>query len=291
LSPEELVKTFISYYRASRVNGLFLSSGVIHNPDTTMERINRTALLLRRSEFRGYIHLKIIPGASSASIRQAIVLANAVSLNIETAGNHNFQYLSASKNYERDILSAMQLISRLAKEDYAYRKVHQTTQFIVGASCETDKEIIDYSSKLYKELKLNRVYFSAYQRGLGESDLPGEQSSADNNALLNREHRLYQADWLMRKYGFSAEEIPLDINGNLSLETDPKEMWAKLHPEFFPVNLNCADKYNILRVPGIGQIVAERILAFRQNGAKVRALSDLGKLTKTLQKAKRYVVF
>jgi predicted DNA-binding helix-hairpin-helix protein len=291
LSPEELTKTFFSYYKARRVSGLFLSSAVINNPDATMERINRTALLLRRMQFRGYIHLKIIPGASDAAIRQSLALSSAVSLNIETAGEDNFKYLSTTKNYSTDIIRPIQLISRLTAKGSVYNGVKQTTQFVVGAAQETDKELIDYSWKLYKELHLSRIYFSAYQRGLGTLDLPGEQSSVDNNALLNREHRLYQVDWLMRKYGFRAEEIPLDSSGNLSLETDPKETWAKLHPEFFPVNLNRANKYSLLRVPGLGQIVTERILTFRQNGVKVHALADLGKLTKTLKKAEKYVVF
>lgn len=291
LLPEELTKTFLSYYRARRVSGLFLSSGVIHNPDATMERINRTALLLRRSEFRGYIHLKIIPGASSAAIRQSLALANAVSLNIETAGSHNFKYLSSSKNYERDILAPIELISRLTKENYSCRRVHQTTQFVVGASRETDKEIINYSWKLYKELKLNRIYFSAYQRGLGTADLPGESSELSNTELLNREHRLYQVDWLIRKYGFKQEEIPLDSNGNLSLTTDPKEGWAKLHPELFPININRADKYELLRVPGLGQVMVERILSFQNAGAKIHSLKDLGKLGKLLKKAQNYVTF
>lgn len=291
LSPEELSRTFLSYYKERRVSGIFLSSGVTNSPDTTMERINRAALILRRSQFRGYIHLKIIPGASDAAIRQALSLSTAVSLNIETAGENNFKHLSTSKNYLRDIIRPVQLISRLTARGSAYSGVKQTTQFVVGASRETDKELIDYSWKLYKQLHLSRIYFSAYQRGAGSTELPGEHSDYTNSELLSREHRLYQVDWLMRKYGFRAEEIPLEANGNLALETDPKEMWAKLHPEFFPVNINCADKYSLLRVPGIGQIMAERIFEFRNNGVKIRALSDLGRLTKVFKKAEKYIVF
>src|SRR4030042_4152797 len=233
LAPQEAANTFMSYYHARRVQGLFLSSGVMRNPDYTMERINSVALLLRKSGFRGYIHLKIIPGASDAAIRQSIALSTAVSLNIETAGENNFKQLSTAKNYERDILRPMRLISELTSNSSCHRRVHQTTQFVVGASNETDKEIIDYSWKLYKELRLHRIYFRAYQRGLGTADLPGERSTRTNAELLNREHRLYQVDWLIRKYGFSAEEIPLENSGNLSLGMDPKEMWARLHPECF----------------------------------------------------------
>jgi len=291
LSPEELAGTFLAYYRARRVSGLFLSSAVTANPDATMERINRTALILRRMQFRGYIHLKIIPGAAEEAIRQSLALASAVSLNIETAGEDNFKILSTTKDYRRDIIRPMQLISRLTAKGACYRGVKQTTQFVVGAARETDREIIRYSWGLYKKLGLSRVYFSAYQRGAGSADLPGEISGLTNQDLLTREHRLYQTDWLIRKYGFQADEIPVDADGNLPLATDPKEMWAKTHPEFFPVNINQDDKYRLLRVPGLGQTIVARILAFRQNRTKIRALDDLGRPGKILQKALAYVTF
>ncbi|HTY45017.1 MAG TPA: radical SAM protein [Patescibacteria group bacterium] len=291
LTPEELAKVFLAYYKARRVSGLFLSSAVMRNPDDTMERINRVALGLRRAHFRGYIHLKIIPGASDAAIRQSLALASAVSLNIETAGEKNFKYLSTTKNYLRDILRPIQLISRLTAKGSDYRGIKHTTQFVVGAAQETDKEIIDCSWKLYKELGLNRVYFSAYQRGAGSPQLPGERSRLTNGELLTREHRLYQADWLIRKYGFKAEEIPLDPQGNLSIATDPKELWALLHPDFFPVDINKDDAWRLLRVPGLGQVMVERILAFRLNGTKIRSLDVLGKQVRLLEKAERYVTF
>jgi len=291
LGPEELANTFLSYYKARRVSGLFLSSAVINSPDATMERINAAALNLRRAQFRGYIHLKIIPGASDAAIRQSLALASAVSLNIETAGENNFKHLSTSKNYLRDIIRPIRFISRLTAKGADYGGIKQTTQFVVGASEETDKEIISYSWKLYKELGLSRIYFSAYQRGAGSPELPGEQSNATNSDLLTREHRLYQADWLIRKYGFKAEEIPLEAGGNLSLTLDPKEMWACLHEEFFPVNINKDDKYRLLRVPGLGQVMVERILEFRENGIKIRSLRDLGRQNKLIKKAEQYVTF
>ncbi|MGA2774761.1 MAG: helix-hairpin-helix domain-containing protein [Candidatus Omnitrophota bacterium] len=291
LSPEELTSTFLSYYKTCRVSGLFLSSAVSNSPDATMERINRVALNLRRKQFRGYIHLKIIPGASDAAIRSSLALASAVSLNIETAGENNFRHLSTTKNYLRDIIRPIQLISRLTAKGSYYAGVKHTTQFVVGAAEETDKEILSYSWKLYKELGLSRIYFSAYQRGAGSPELPGEQSSVNNSDLLTREHRLYQADWLIRKYGFLGDEIPLEADGNLSLSLDPKEMWARLHPEFFPVNINNADKYHLLRVPGLGQVMVERILALRENGAKLHSLKDLGRQTKMIKKAEKYVRF
>jgi len=291
LGADELVKMFLSYYDAGKVSGLFLSSAVRDDPDRTMERINQAALSLRRKRFRGYIHLKIIPGASEAAIRQSVSLATAVSLNIETAGENNFKILSTTKDYLKDIIRPIQLISRLTDRGTPYARVKQTTQFVVGASDETDGEIIRYSWRLYRKLRLSRIYFSAYQRGAGAPDLPGEHSAASNRDLLMREHRLYQVDWLMRKYGFSADEIPLTFDGNLSLTADPKEMWAKIHPEFFPVNVNRDDEYRLLRVPGIGRMMVDRILACRKNGNRIRSLESLGRLTKVLRKAGPYITF
>ncbi|MDD4939236.1 MAG: radical SAM protein [Candidatus Omnitrophica bacterium] len=291
LNPEELAGVFLSYYKARRVSGLFLSSAVAKSPDETMERINRTALILRKAQFRGYIHLKIIPGASDAAIRSTLALASAVSLNIETAGENNFKYLSTAKDYLRDIIRPIELISRLTAKGSYYEGVKQTTQFVVGAAQETDSQIIGYSWKLYKGLSLSRVYFSAYQRGPGSSDLPGERSSSTCADILTREHRLYQADWLIRKYGFGAEEIPFEPDGNLSLASDPKESWARRHPEYFPVNVNKDDKCRLLRVPGLGQVTAEKILSMRKAGARIRSPAALGKPGKLLNKALRYITF
>ena len=291
LSPEELAKTFLSYYRARRVSGLFLSSAVAPDADSTMERINRVALILRRSQFRGYIHLKVIPGSSDEAIKQALYLANAVSLNIESPGEDNFRNLTTSKDYLKDIIRPMELISSLRAKGSCCAHVHQTTQFVVGASGETDKQIVSHSQRLYKDLGLSRVYFSAYQRGAGDLSLPGECSKVTNDELLTREHRLYQVDWLMRKYGFSAREIPFDEAGNLSLTVDPKEMWAKQHPEFFPVNLNKDDRFRLLRVPGLGQVMVDRIFAFRVQGKRLRNIEDLGRPGKLLKKTSQYVVF
>lgn len=291
LSPEELAKAFLSYYKARKVSGLFLSSAVLSSPDKTMERINESAVILRRGGFRGYIHLKIIPGASDAAIRQTVSLANAVSLNIESPTEDAFKYLSTTKNFLADIIRPMHFISRLTQKGSPYNRVKQTTQFVVGASKETDREIIWASGKLYKQLGLDRVYFSAYQRGAGSFDLPGERCLASSADLLTREHRLYQADWLMRKYGFKADEIPLLTDGNLSLELDPKELWAKTHPEFFPVNINKDDRYRLLRIPGLGAVMVERILACRKNGIRIGSLGDLAKPNKIVNKATEYITF
>lgn len=290
LEPEELVNIFLEYYRADKVQGLFLSSGVIGNPDKTMERINKTAAILRQKQFRGYIHLKIIPGASDAAIEEAISLAHNISINIEAPGEKSFQKLSTCKNYLEDIIHPMKLISQLTAKGTRYSKVKQTTQFVVGASDEKDREIVKYFWGLYKRLNMDRVYFSAYQRGLGASDLPGERASYSNADLLTREHRLYQVDWLIRKYGFQEEDIPFEHDGNLSLTDDPKEIWARTHPEYFPLNINRASRNELLRVPGLGPVTVNHILQSRKYH-RLRAIDDIGKPGKLLRKAANYIRF
>ncbi|MDY0095331.1 MAG: helix-hairpin-helix domain-containing protein [Candidatus Vecturithrix sp.] len=291
LEPEECVKIFFEYLRTGKVMGLFLSSGVIGTPDRTMERINTIAAMLRRKQFKGYIHLKIIPGASDAAIEQAVSLASAVSINIEAPGEQNFQTLCSSKHYLDDVIRPMKLIHNLTQKGSRYSHVKQTTQFVIGAANETDRELIQYVTGLYQRLQLQRVYFSAYQRGLGEADLPGEHNTISNKDLLTREHRLYQVDWLLRKYGFRAEEIPLDLHGNLALNVDPKELWAQSHPEFFPLNINTASQTELLRIPGLGPLSVERILAFRKIGKKIRTIRELGKPNKRLEKAAKYLIY
>jgi predicted DNA-binding helix-hairpin-helix protein len=289
--PEEIARVFLDYYKKKKVFGLFISSGVTGAPDASMERINRIALILRKKEqFKGYIHLKIIPGASDAAIEESVSLANAVSVNIETAGEENFKTLCSSKDYLDDVIRPVKLVSKLTAKGERYSRVKQTTQFVVGAANETDRELVTYSGGLYNKLGIQRIYFSAYQRGLGEADLPGENSPLTNSELLTREHRLYQVDWLLRKYSFANHEIPFGADGNLSLKIDPKEAWARRHPEFFPVNINRASKEQLLRVPGLGPVMVNRIIKYR-NSWKIREMRDLGKMNKRLEKAESYIKF
>jgi predicted DNA-binding helix-hairpin-helix protein len=292
LTPEETASTFLDYYNTGKVFGLFLTSGVIGSADATMDRLNATAAILRkRYKFRGYIHLKIIPGSSDAAVEQSLSLASAVSLNIETPGAEFFKTLSNKKNYERDIIEPLKLISRLTDRGAKYEGVKHTTQFIVGAAGETDKNIIHYTAALYDRLKTHRVYFSSYQKGLGDPSLPGERDiSASPDETFVREHRLYQIDFLFRKYGFEEQDIIFGENGNLSLSADPKELWAKNHPEFFPVGVNSASKYELLRVPGLGPITVNRILKMRKE-SRISSIETLGKFTKLLEKAAKYLRF
>jgi predicted DNA-binding helix-hairpin-helix protein len=292
LRPEEVANIFMEYLKKKMVFGLFLSSAVINNPDYTMEKINAVASLLRyRHNFRGYIHLKIIPGASDAAIEDTMSLASAVSLNIETPGKNRFDLLSDKKDYLRDIIRPIKLMAKLTARGNRFSRVKCTTQFIVGASDETDLEIIKYMFALYKRLKFQRVYFSAYQKGLGHPDIPGERQLLSNpETPFMREHRLYQADFLIRKYGFSEKDIIPDKCGNLRLDKDPKEVWADNHPEYYPVRINKSDKEALLRVPGLGPNTVSRILKVRQD-RKITRLEDLGIKGKRLEKIKSYANF
>jgi predicted DNA-binding helix-hairpin-helix protein len=291
LTKEEIVRSFLDYYRAGKVSGLFLTSGVTGSADRTMQTINDIAAILRKKEqFKGYLHLKVMPGASDAAVEETVSMASAVSVNIETPGETNFRVLTKGKDYLGDVIRPIRLISRLTAGGERYSRVKQTTQFVVGASGETDSEIVKYTWGLYSRLNLSRVYFSAYQRGTGDSGLPGENSVFTNREMLVREHRLYQTDWLFRKYGFTENEIPLDDKGFLNLESDPKEVWAQIHPEYFPLNINKADIMQLLRVPGFGHITVELIGKLRRE-RKIRSLDDLGKIGKRLQKAKGYIEF
>lgn len=313
LNEEETVNAFLDYHKRGEVFGLFLSSGVLGTPDATMERLNRIAKILRyRRSYRGYIHLKVIPGASANAIEEAVKLSSAVSLNIETPGAKYLAKLSGKKRFLEDIVEPIKLISRLTGRGNKYERVKQTTQFIVGAADETDSEIVKYMWGLYDRLNLRRICFSAYQK-IGEQDSNNlfsprldssqiEQSSIDNpqlpidnrqssidNAFV-REHRLYQVDFLLRKYGFSESDIIFDQQGNLPLDTDPKESWAKRNPQYFPVDINKASKDELLRVPGLGQISVDRILEQRKT-SRIHSINDIGKSTSLLTKATDYLVF
>ncbi len=292
LGVEETVRIFLDYYRRGTVFGLFLSSGLGGSADGAMGRMNSIAGILRKKHrFRGYIHLKVLPGASEGAIEEALSLASAVSLNIETPGEKNLAKLSNTKEYMRDIIEPIKLISRLTGKGGRFDRVKQTTQFIVGAAGESDAEIVKYMGGLYDRLKMHRVYFSAYQKGLGTEDLPGEKERLGKDTdVFTREHRLYQVDFLLRKYGFAESDIVFDEDGRLSLAADPKEIWAGRHPEVFPVDVNRAGKYKLLRVPGLGQVTVKRILERRKQG-RLGRIEDVGKVGARLAKAEKYLSF
>ncbi len=292
LRPEETAKVFLDYYEQRKVYGLFLSSGVLGSADATMGRLNGVAKILRKKYgFKGYIHLKIIPGASAAAIEEAVSLASAVSLNIETPGEKNLAKLSEKKNYIRDIIEPIKLISKLVGRGSRYEGTKQTTQFIVGAAGESDVQIVKYMYGLYERLRMNRVYFSAYQKDLGDESIAVKQTGLERPAdVFMREHRLYQVDFLLRKYGFAESDIIFNEDGDLSLATDPKEAWAKRHPEFFPIDVNRASREALLRVPGLGLVTVKRILEQRKNN-RIMHLENIGKVGLRLEKAGKYLTF
>jgi putative DNA modification/repair radical SAM protein len=265
----EVVDLTLEFYRRNYIEGLFLSSAVMQSPDHTMDRMVRVVETLRLEEkFGGYIHLKIIPGSSSELVRKAGLYADRISVNIELPSQASLQRLAPQKN-KASILEPMALIGREIQHSLVERKkirstprfapAGQSTQMIIGASPETDYQILRLSQGLYKKMNLKRVYYSAFVPVSDDNRLPVLASPP-----LLREHRLYQADWLLRFYGFSAEEILSDDAPHLDETFDPKTAWALRHPEFFPVEINRADYGTLLRVPGIGVTSAKRIVAARR---------------------------
>jgi putative DNA modification/repair radical SAM protein len=265
----EVVDLTMDFYRRNYIEGLFLSSAVNVSPDHTMEAMVRVAEILRNEErFGGYIHLKVIPGTSSDLIRRAGLAADRISVNIELPSGESLRRLAPQKSKEA-ILSPMKLIGgqigsslverRKSRNAPRFAPAGQSTQMIIGASPETDLQILRLSQGLYQRMNLKRVYYSAFVPVNEDNRLPVLAAPP-----LLREHRLYQADWLLRFYGFSAEEILSDDAPNLDESFDPKTAWALRNPGFFPVEINRADYATLLRVPGIGVISARRIIAARR---------------------------
>ena len=270
LSVSELVDLTIEFYRRNYIEGLFLSSGVVRNPDYTMERLVRVAKDLRLiHRFNGYIHLKSIPGASRELVNEAGLYADRLSVNIEIPKEENLKLLAPEKDHQ-SVYRPMHYIQQgvlTNKEDRKkfrhtprFAPAGQSTQMIVGATSESDKDILYLSSSLYRHPTMRRVYYSGYiSVNTYDKRLP-----ALKQPPLVRENRLYQADWLLRFYQFKVEEIVDDSYPDLDLEIDPKLGWALRHPEQFPVDINRADYEMILRVPGIGVKSARFIVASRR---------------------------
>ncbi len=289
ITPDEIAAVFMRHLEKQWLLGIFLSSGIVGNADRSMEKLIAAAEILRKKyRYRGYIHLKILPGASRSAILRALQLASAVSLNIETPGKKYFRELSSYKHFDTDIVAPLKFISENTVKGADYDRVKCTTQFIVGASTETDREIVRYTGAIYDRLQFKRVYYSAYQKEKNPDEFTLDDGSGD--ALLDREHRLYQADFLMRSYGFSSDELLFDETGNFDRLRDPKQLWADAHPEFYPVKVNKADYMELLRIPGIGPVAARRIVDCRRE-RRLTSWADAGVLGKTALKAMRYGVF
>lgn len=293
MSVSEVVEVTMEFYRRNYIEGLFLSSGVVRNPDYTMERLARVAQDLRTvHRFNGYIHLKSIPGASRELVNQAGLYADRMSVNIEIPNERSLKYLAPEKDF-KSVYEPMGYIRQGVLENTEDRRkfrnaprfvpAGQSTQMIVGASPEHDRDILKLSSALYATPTMRRVYYSGYiPVNTYDSRLP-----VTKQPPLVRENRLYQADWLMRFYKFSADEIADDSHPDLELEIDPKLSWALRHPEFFPVDVNRADYEMILRIPGVGVKSATLIV----NARRFRRLTSehLRKIGVVMKRARYFI--
>jgi putative DNA modification/repair radical SAM protein len=292
-SVDEVVKLTLDFYRRNYIEGLFLSSGIIRDSDYTMEQMVLIAKTLREQhQFRGYIHLKTIPGAADELVRQAGLYADRLSVNIELPTEQDLQKLAPEK--KRPLLeknmSHIAVTAAEIKEDRQngmqaplFAPGGQSTQMIVGATPTPDKDILFTAAHLYQKYQLRRVYYSAFSPiPYADSRLPGISPP------LMREHRLYQADWLLRYYGYEVQEIVSDQHPNLDIEIDPKTSWALRHPHYFPIDVNKASKEQLLRIPGVGVRSVTHIMQIRRHHPL--SLADLVKLKVAFNRAKAFVV-
>ena len=293
LTPDEIVKLTINFYRRNYIEGLFLSSGIIRSADYTMELMIAVAKKLRLEEkFNGYIHMKVIPGASRELIHEIGLYVDRVSVNIEFAENSALKLLAPDKK-PTDISTSMGLIRKNLIENIEDKKIFkstpsfipagQTTQMIIGASGESDYTILNRSENLYKNFDLKRVYYSGYV----PVNKSGILVSADQTVPMIREHRLYQADWLLRFYDFRADEILNEKNPFIDPHLDPKTNWAIQNWHFFPIEINKASYKELLRVPGIGVTSAKRIVMSRKYST-IR-YEHLKKLGIVIKRAKYFI--
>lgn len=279
-APDEMAQAFHSAFSRRLVDGLFLSSGIISNPETTMTKMLDTATLLRKKyHYQGYLHLKIMPGAPPSTIKESLKLANRISLNIESPTESDLTNLSPEKDLKTGFFYTLSLIkNQIKKFRFAgFKTPSLTTQFVVGAGEEKDRDIIQKTHFLYKNFNLRRVFYSAFRP---VPQTPLAQKPAES---LLREHRLYQADFLMRFYQFSPWDIPLNKNGFLEESVDPKTLWARKNPQYFPINLNLASYWQLLKIPGLGPISAKKIINLRKQ-RKINSLSDLAHQRFQIQK-------
>lgn len=293
-TPRELAELTVQFYRRNYIEGLFLSSGVLRDPDYTTLRMIETLRLLRREfAFNGYIHAKAIPGTSPELVQQLGYLADRLSVNIELPSQKGLAALAPDKS-KAAILAPMRLIEAQGQQNKeelvkyrhapAFAPAGQSTQLIVGATEDSDRHILHLTESLYDRYRLKRVFYSAYVPVVENPLLPALHTKPP----LLREHRLYQADWLLRFYGFRADELLDDQHPNFDPMLDPKCYWAITHPEQFPVEIMTADLGRLLRVPGIGPTGARRILSARRTG--LLHFDDLKKMGIVLKRAQFFIL-
>ncbi|MGD9498768.1 MAG: radical SAM protein, partial [Armatimonadota bacterium] len=269
--PEELARLTVELTDAGLISGLFLSSGIVGDADNTMARMIETVELLRhKHQYRHYVHLKLLPGISEAAVLAAAGLADRLSTNLEAPGPRRLSAICPGKSFERDLVRPLRWARQLIEPGQVRSGL--TTQFVVGAAGESDRELVEMTWRLRAELGLARIYFSGFQ------PVPDTPLADREPTPAVREHRLYQAEFLLRTYGFALSEIVFDEAGMLAPDRDPKLAAALAHQELFPVEVNTAERWQLLRVPGIGPTCADRILQVRaqQKLTSLRHLELLG---------------
>ena len=281
-SPRELADITMNFYKRNFIEGLFLSSGIVKDEDHTMTLILRALKILRYEyKFNGYIHVKLIPGSSMELVEQIVKLANRVSSNIELPSDKSLKLLAPNKTREK-VLQPLKFARDLSLEK-GQKPIGMSTQLIIGATPESDRDILKLSSALYDKALLKRVYYSAYIPVNNDKNLP----SIMTKPPLVREHRLYQADWLLRFYDFSWDEIVTDEFPNLDEDLDPKAFWAINNLKYFPMEINTASKEELLRIPGVGARGVMKILNARR--FKRLTFDDLKKLKISIKKARYFI--
>ena len=287
--PDEMARLYARIHRAGLVDGLFLSTGILKGGANTQDRLLDTAEILRgRLGYRGYLHLKIMPGAERGQVRRAMQLADRVSVNLEAPNPGRLERLAPHKGFEEELVAPLRWVNELRHEmdegsAWRGRMPSSATQFVVGAAGETDLEILSTSERLLRSFGLTRVYYMAFNPVQGT---PLENHPAEDPI---REHRLYQASFLIRDYGFDLEDLPFGGDGRLPLERDPKQGYAEAHLRHRPVELSLAGRDELLRVPGIGPRGAEAILRARREADGLRDLRDLRRLGIVAERAAPWV--
>lgn len=287
--PEEMARTFMDLHRAGVADGLFLSSGIIKGGVSAQDKLLDAAAILRQQyHFRGYLHLKIMPGAERDQVRQAMMLADRLSVNLEAPNDHRLLALAPKKEFVNELLQPLKWVDEIRRSEPGRLGWHgrwpsTVTQFVVGGVGESDLELLTTTEFLHKQLRLRRVYFSAFSPVV---DTPLENHPAENPL---RQHRLYQTSFLFRDYGFDLEELAFTQEGNLPLGVDPKLAWARVNLQENPVEVNKAAPEELLRVPGIGPKSADTIVSARRQG-KLRDEKDLQNLGISTKRMKPFVL-
>ncbi len=270
--PDELARGFDTLQSTGQAQGLFLSSGIIKGSVTTQDKIIDTVEIIRnRYSYRGYVHLKVMPGIEYDQLYRAMQLADRVSVNLEAPTQERLSALAPKKDFMGELLKMLQWAEALRREHPYEQLARAVTQFVVGAVGDTDLELLSLSSRLYRQMGLTRAYYSGFS--------PVEQTPFENLAPTDplREHRLYQASFLLRDYGWGVEDLPFMSDGNLELELDPKRAWAERYLRQSPIEIMTANRQRLLRIPGIGPVGADAILKARRQG-RLTSMSDLQKL-------------